>query len=365
MTAGSGDALQIVTGADEGFAPGVIVTVASALAWLPPGRQAVVHVLDGGLAARTRRTIESVTQRMHPGTRTVFHPVEIQKFAGFNPGLGNSRMYYARLHIGSFVSAERAIYLDADMVVLSDLTSLWEADMAGNTALAVPDLKIPVLRSDCPWPLSDAEGAEPYFNSGMLLMDLKSWRRQNAEARAFELAAESGERCRLHDQTVINYVLRGRIGTLPAQWNWQSEKLPGDGGVHVIHFTTRKKPWLHRGPGVRFRIWRAFYEFATGPSWPLFLRKNALSGLSFSIMESLLVRIDPLRDGYVGFQRYLLQKTADPQKRRHFSGTIAYFTTGPGGGRSPAIKAGEDAFVATTRANLRNRVARKADSGKS
>lgn len=350
MTAG--DMIHIVTGADEGFAPGLLVAVASALASLLPERPATVHILDGGLTSTTIRRLEKLAGRIHKGSRLVFHAVQEEKFAGFKAGIRNSRMYYARLGIGSLVSADKAIYLDADVVVLGGLARLWELGMDGKMILAAADRKIRHLREDCPWPLSDPEA--PYFNTGVMLMDLRSWREEGAESHAMKLAGEAGEKCQWYDQTVLNYMLRDRIGKLPPEWNWQREAVPGDRDIFAIHFTTGKKPWLYRGPDVRFRIWRAYYEFAAGSSLPLFFRREALPGLYFGLFETLLRQSPVLRSWYVRLLETRLRTTRDPEKKRKIAGTAAHFTAGPGGLAGGSETARGHAVAAAVRNRLRN-----------
>jgi len=323
--------IHLVTGGDENFASGLLVTVASALLAIPSGRAVTVHILDGGLAAATAARLEALAGRIHPGCQLERHAVSTEKFAGFRPGIGNSRMYYARLGIGSFVSAGRALYLDADVVVIGPLDRLWDLDLGDKMILAVKDRKIAHLRDDCPWPLTEAAGQLPYFNTGVLLIDLDRWREEGTEARAMELAGEAGMACRWYDQTVLNFLLRERIGPLPEKWNWQRESLPDDGPACVVHFTTGKKPWLHFGPDARFRIWRAFYQFAASSTWPLLLHRGAAAGLGFGLLENLLRKVPALRAAYVRLLKRMMKNSASAEKRAQIAGTIAYFTAGPGG----------------------------------
>ena len=351
MTAESGDMIHVVTGADEGFASGLLVTVASALVSLPTERPATIHILDGGLAPDTIGRLKELAVMTHGKSRIVFHPVREEKFAGFKAGIRNSRMYYARLAIGSLVSTDRAIYLDADVVVLGELAGLWELDTGEKMVLAAVDRKIRCLREDCPWPIPDTES--PYFNTGVMLLDLRCWREAGAESQAMRLAGEAGEKCRWYDQTVINYMLRDRIGKLPEEWNWQREAIPDDRRIFAIHFTTGKKPWLYRGPDARFRIWRTYYEFAAGSTLPLFLNRTALPGLFFGVMESLLRKSPSLCGAYVRLLGIRLRRARDTEKKRRIAGTIAYFTTGPGSPAGDSESGSGNAVVADVRHRLR------------
>lgn len=332
MTSG----IHLVVAADAKFFPGLAVTVASALATLPMGRTLNVHVLDGGLSPAMADALRRLAARIHPAAAVEFHPVDEARFDGFHSGIANSRMYYARLLVGSLIAADRALYLDVDVVVLDGLDDLWDREMGGNILLAAADRKIARLCDDCPWPLSDAEAGGPYFNTGVLLMDLARWREERIGERAMQLAGEAGGKCRWHDQTALNYLLRGRIGGLPDEWNWQREDLPEDPAIRAIHFTTGKKPWRYPGPDARFRVWRAFYRFACGPTRSLFLRRQSLPGLLHAAIETAVRCLPTLRAAYLLLLQARLLLTPQSEKKQAVAGTIAYFTTGPGGPKNNA-----------------------------
>lgn len=340
--------VHIVTGADEGFTPGLLVTLASALVSLPPESPASVHVLDGGLAAATVARIRKMAERVRPGCRVGFFPVDARQFEKFRPGVRNSRMYYVRLLMGSLVPADKAIYLDADVVVLGNLADLWETDMGGKMVLAAQDRKIRFLHEDCPWTLDESTREAPYFNTGVMVVDLKRWRAEHIESRALELAGKAGERGRWYDQTVINYLLPGGIGLLPETWNWQKESFSEK--ADIVHFTTGKKPWLFHGPDVRFRAWRAFHTFAAGTS--PFYNPRAVPGLFFGLFETLVRRSPRLRNAYVLLLEHLLRTTRSPEKKQAIAGSIAYFTKGQGGPAGDPAASPRHPALAEIRASL-------------
>ena len=47
--------IHLVTGGDLRFLPGIQVTLASALIWIPEDRAIVFHILDGGLGEEARQ----------------------------------------------------------------------------------------------------------------------------------------------------------------------------------------------------------------------------------------------------------------------------------------------------------------------
>ncbi|GJE84815.1 glycosyltransferase family 8 protein [Phanerochaete sordida] len=105
---------------------------------------------------------------------------------------------------------ERVLYLDADVLVRADLRPLWETDLGGRPIGATADVGYPLGHP----------GVErgPYFNAGVLLLDL-------AKVRA--LLPELVEACTKRagspheDQDALNDVFRGKWCPLDLKWNAQ------------------------------------------------------------------------------------------------------------------------------------------------
>lgn len=314
--------IHLLTGANERFAPGLMVAVASALASIAAPAGTVVHVLDGGLSQPSKQRLERVTRRL--GATLRLHNIRTADFDGFRPGPQGSTMTYARLRMGSFIKARRVIYFDSDMILFGDLRSIWDRPLESTVAMASRDRKVLFLPDDCPWPLSSTEASLPYFNSGFLVVDLDQWRSLDLESQALSLAREQAHACRWHDQTILNYLLRGRIQLLSDSWNWQREALPQppEFDTLVLHFTTPKKPWLFWGADLRFRLWRCLYRLLFGSCLALFLHRDRWLGLLSGGWETL-VRTSPWLHGI--YLKYLaaLPKDSSP-------GRLDYYQSGNG-----------------------------------
>ena len=173
--------------------------------------------------------------------------------------------------------AERAIMLDADLIVRSDLGPLWASEIEDRLLLAVQDY-------GCPY-VSDSFGIKrylelglsadaPYFNSGVMLLDLARWREEEIERRSLQYLESHATELRCHDQEALNVVAADRWGALDSRWNQMphihsAEHLPPSphrerllaqravlvSDPHIIHFAARQKPWL---PGCAHPARRLF-----------------------------------------------------------------------------------------------------------
>lgn len=134
---------------------------------------------------------------------------------------------YARLFAAELLPTEikRVLYLDCDMVVNADLAELWNFDLEGNSIAAVQDQMFPSIKKSIGIPPQI-----PYFNSGLLLIDLSKWRELDFGKRCFDFISKYNGRVIHHDQGVLNGLFWGRWTRLPLRYN-----------VMTIHFFLNQK----------------------------------------------------------------------------------------------------------------------------
>ncbi len=123
-----------------------------------------------------------------------------------------------RLFLGEILPEEltRVLYLDCDTVVLRPLHRLWRTGLKGCVLGAVEEPTIyPEVRE-----YLDLAANEPYFNAGVLLIDLGKWRADNVQSRVLEYYKRIGSRALFNDQDALNGLLRGRIRELLPKWNF-------------------------------------------------------------------------------------------------------------------------------------------------
>lgn len=163
---------------------------------------------------------------------------------------------YYRLLMGECLPLEirRVIYLDCDMLICGDLADLWRASLDDAVVAAVSD---PGFSSQC---LLGLTNDAPYFNAGMMLIDLVRWRREAVGSSALHFRMTHPERVTYDDQCALNWILRGRWRELGAIWNVQALHLGqrADSGVQyfeppvlvtsearIVHFNAPGRPWLY------------------------------------------------------------------------------------------------------------------------
>lgn len=148
---------------------------------------------------------------------------------------------------------EKVLYLDSDMIILSDILELYNTDIT-NYYLAACNEYHPYFSANL-----DLKSAKDYFNSGLLLMNIKKCREDNFEQICLTFAKETKKIMYCLDQDILNGVLQGNWLRLDLSWNvvrsifeqtelyesvYRKEyiqkciKKP-----KIIHYTTFSKPW--------------------------------------------------------------------------------------------------------------------------
>lgn len=233
-----------------------------------------VFVFHTGLTNRTGDRIASHAERL--GLRLEFRRVEDPDdrypVTGPTPGQFTSAVYL-RLTIGEQLPAvNRALYLDVDLIIRSDLRPLLFHEMEGLALGAVVDPIQPDLEHGYAlpgWRQLGVPGDRQYFNSGVMLLDLDRCRQDKVFERAHHFLVESPERAACLDQDALNWVMNDDWLRLDNRWNtlavstyfgpdryseaepWLGleELVRQESTAAVLHFAGPHKPWQDDCPG--------------------------------------------------------------------------------------------------------------------
>ena len=122
--------------------------------------------------------------------------------------LGISASY--RLKLPSMTDIDKVLYLDSDTLVVQNITELYKRNIEDYYLAAVEDKCNSMM-------LCRIKGLQNiFFNSGVMLMNLKAFRKDNIEEKIFEKLRKNSE---YTDQDVINDICRYKILSLPLKYN--------------------------------------------------------------------------------------------------------------------------------------------------
>lgn len=247
----------VVSAADERYAMPLAAMLGSAAAALRPGATLSAYVIDGGVRARTRAR---VARSLDPARATVewIRP-DPARLTGM-PVFGHvSLSTYYRILIPELLPAgvPRAIYVDADCIVLADLAELGDRGFEGRPLMAVPEGEMRVSSPDG-LPAWRELGLPPdarCLNGGVLVLDLPAWHREGISARILGYLRAHRDRVRFWDQDGLNAVLATRWLELERRWNYRVDcSVPCADApdralaairrdAAIVHFASATKPW--------------------------------------------------------------------------------------------------------------------------
>ncbi|HEX6684813.1 MAG TPA: glycosyltransferase family 8 protein [Candidatus Limnocylindrales bacterium] len=165
-------------------------------------------------------------------------------------------------------STQRVIYLDADTLVVDDLTPLWHWPLARRPLAAAGDLMSVVRDAIGHWHEIGLDGDAPYFNSGVLVIDLAQWREERIGERVMRQCQADRHRLLIrnrwpqHDQYGFNVVLQHRWARLDERWNHFPERRSARPGI--VHFLGDTKPGA---PRTRPEFTRMFTTAIDATAW--------------------------------------------------------------------------------------------------
>lgn len=227
-----------------------------------PHKEISVHVLaDNDVTSKDQEDLEEIVS-FHR-CKIYFYKIDGGKFDNY-PGLkGNviSRSAYFRLFLSEILpkNIEKVLYLDGDIVIRKSIEQLWNIELDGYAIGCVMDMlagKIQIYNRLCiPSELT-------YFNSGVLLINLRYWRENNLVDDYVNYINNNYNKISAAvDQDVLNNVLMNKTKMLPLTYNvqegfffkpeyaefdyWKNQEDVSNAinDPIILHFTGGMKPW--------------------------------------------------------------------------------------------------------------------------
>lgn len=256
--------MKLIFAADANFFPGLEVSLASLGRDLLADATCTVDVLHSGLREVQMRSLRRIAERIgFDPARVHFVDIDSYDFEGVKTIRG-SKMTYARMLIPELYPDEReVIYCDCDILFIRGIADLRNVDLGDSFLAAARDATVMVMRNDCAWnDVPEASLDQPYFNAGLMKLNLEAWRAHRIGERAMEVAKRDPEKCTYWDQTILNYLCVGKVRFVDPENNLQFRS-PADllePSRINIHFIGAKKPWVIHSNSEDFRLWRTAYR---------------------------------------------------------------------------------------------------------
>ncbi|MEO6523065.1 MAG: glycosyltransferase family 8 protein [Mucilaginibacter sp.] len=176
---------------------------------------------------------------------------------------------YLRLFIQYIVpeDTQKALFLDVDMIVLEDVSKLYNQELGDNIIGAVQDPRL--LTFDNSWggimnykELGFAPDTK-YFNTGLLLINTQKWAEQSLDQKVIDCINDNIKFANYPDQYGFNVVMANKWLELDTRWNYFAS---GDlKEPFLVHFISRKPFYTTYEYNPKYK--ELFYQYLKLTEW--------------------------------------------------------------------------------------------------
>lgn len=277
--------MDIVYASNDLYARHLAVSMISLFDRNQQAEEITVYVLSVGITEESRQKLQKIADQYHRNLELLDLTDIRDRFDYEIDTRGFDISAMSRLFIGTLLprTVKRVLYLDCDTVVVQSIGKLWNLDLKGHVAGAVMEPTIyQVVKQEI-----GLEEQDPYFNSGVLLIDLERWRADGAEKRLLDFYGSKNGSLFACDQDTINGALKGEILPMTPRYNFFTnyryfsyEELCKHGPSYrqvekrqfclakkhpvIIHYMGDERPWI-AGNLNHYR--RAYEKYLAMTSW--------------------------------------------------------------------------------------------------
>lgn len=264
------DKINIVLATDKNYAQHAAVTITSILCNTTQKSNIQFYIIDDNIDDDNKTKLQDTVKQFN--SNIIFVKIPENSLNQVFVSGGITRAAYFRLAIPNILpkTVNKVIYLDCDLIVLDDIVNLWNLDMCQKPVAATEDFGILSSTSKCREKEINLNWKKEYsyFNSGVLLIDVMLWRKNNYASQLIELVQT--HKFRHHDQDALNYLFMNNWTSLPLCWNvippvfnmnlsiiknkiMRQNALKALNNISIIHYAGGYKPW-------EYKIYKGFNE---------------------------------------------------------------------------------------------------------
>lgn len=235
--------INIAFGLDDNFARHCAAAVASVLCnhKVLSGRDRLHIYFFGNLSEENRNNLLKL-KKIQDFEHT-FIELDHSEFEGLPLSRGRTFAIYNVLMIPVLLAGKekKIIFLDCDLIVNRDIAELWNIDIGDSLLAAVSD---------------NYRKKEGFFNSGVMVLNIAGLLEFGYYGKWKEYVKYNIDKMVLHDQDILNPVLRFNTLFLPVNWNvhygifltlygkYDKKNIAQAlSFCYIVHFSTRIKPW--------------------------------------------------------------------------------------------------------------------------
>lgn len=303
------DSIHIVFASDDAYVQHLGVLLISIFE-NNRGESIVIHLLADNISEQKKKLLFQIVDKQY-GQTLCFYEMDKSMFKDFPLRVRDhiSIAAYYRLKLSDILpeNISRILYLDCDMIVTGKLRPLWETELTDFAVAAVRDVLSYLPDTFVRLSLTPESG---YFNSGLLLINVDYWRKENVFEKALRITEEKADVLLWHDQDILNVIFHNHWTALPYRWNVMNTLMrtftffsPAmiceiDEEIRhrvVIHYTCAWKPWIYPCDNP---LCFEYYKYLNISPWKGFKPQATIFKRLRWCIHNIRIRLGLLKRGY-------------------------------------------------------------------
>ncbi len=244
---------HIITAVDANYEAGLRLFIKNLEKQAVADYQLNIIILDNGLKPKqiqwAQDEVSAINKNYESCYTIEFKQIDLIKFKHLEGLYNQSLATYSKLFIPELVEYKDALYVDPDMIIALNVSAMIDYARAtkAHYGMCIDQIGM-TLAEECPWhdELALSEKVLPYYNAGLIYFNLEQARSDEFTRKGLELISDCNKPLKYYDQTVLNFLLRGRVTSLPESFNVTRNYnlyLSTWKGDTNIHFIGGFKPW--------------------------------------------------------------------------------------------------------------------------
>lgn len=179
-------------------------------------------VIDDSLTGKDKKDLlETCSQFAEK--KVILYDVDISLFPNFP--LKNSdrlpRAAYYRLFLTDILpdTIDKVLYLDGDIIVRHSIIPLWQTNLNGYAVGVAIDSDEGTIEK---YNRLRYPNQKSYFNSGVMLINLEYWRKNDVKRDFLDYLSKYSERIIHADQDILNVIFQDNKLSIPIKYNFQT-----------------------------------------------------------------------------------------------------------------------------------------------
>lgn len=175
-----------------------------------------VWIIASEVDENNKDKLQSLVKNYSKKEITLLENIELPTSIKLDRG---SASQYSRLYLASALpdSVEKVLYLDADTIVMSNISDLFNQNLDGKIVAGVSD----VINKDYKKVLNIPK-EKPIFNTGVLLINLNEWREKEIENKIADVISKNDGNVIQGDVGILNAVLYSDYKELSPKYNYMT-----------------------------------------------------------------------------------------------------------------------------------------------